>query len=58
MLVLNIPIGKSLKIGDNTEVRLLSLSGEHVKIGVTAPREISVYREEIYNRIIRERKPT
>lgn len=51
MLVLNIRVGESLHINDDVEVQVLNVAGTQVKIGVHAPREVSVYREEIYNRI-------
>lgn len=55
MLILSRKIGESLIISDDTKVTVLSARGNQIRIGVTAPREVSVHREEIYNRIRRER---
>lgn len=43
-------------IGDNIEVVVISVQGEQVKLGIMAPKEISVYRKEIYNQIRDENK--
>lgn len=51
MLILTRKIGESLLIGDNVEITVLSIRGGQVKLGVKAPKEISVHREEIYQRI-------
>lgn len=51
MLILTRKIGESLLIGDNVEITVLSVRGNQVKLGVNAPKEISVHREEIYQRI-------
>ncbi|WGE89957.1 carbon storage regulator CsrA [Actinobacillus arthritidis] len=51
MLILTRKIGESLLIGDNVEITVLSVRGNQVKLGVKAPKEISVHREEIYQRI-------
>ena len=51
MLILTRKIGESLVIGDNVKVVVLGVNGCQVKIGVDAPREVSVHREEIYERI-------
>lgn len=55
MLILSRKIGESLIISDDTKVTVLSARGNQIRIGVTAPREVAVHREEIYNRIRRER---
>lgn len=52
MLILTRKIGESLLIGDNVEITVLSVRGNQVKLGVNAPKEVSVHREEIYQRII------
>lgn len=51
MLILTRKIGESLLIGDDVEITVLSVRGSQVKLGVKAPKEISVHREEIYHRI-------
>ena len=51
MLILTRKVGESLKIGDDVSVIVLGVKGNQVRIGVDAPRSVSVHREEIYNRI-------
>ena len=51
MLILTRKIGESLVIGDNVIVRLLSIKGNQVRLGIEAPQNVSVHREEIYHRI-------
>lgn len=56
MLVLTRKLGESIRIGDNVIVKIVDLDGRHVKLGIEAPRSISVNREEIYERIQKENK--
>jgi len=49
MLVLNRKIGEKIHIGGQIDVAVLSVKGGRVKIGIEAPREISVYRKELYD---------
>lgn len=56
MLVLTRKTGESIKIGDHVTVKILSVRAGQVKIGIEAPKETPVYREEIYERILAEQK--
>ena len=51
MLVLTRKPGQSIMIGDGVEVQVLSVAGEKVRLGITAPREVSIFRNEVYDRI-------
>ena len=55
MLVLTRRIGETLIIRDNIRVTLLDVSGNQIRLGVTAPREVPVHREEVARRIGAER---
>ena len=56
MLILTRRLGESITIGDNVKVTVLAIHGQQVKIGVVAPQEIMVHREEIYLKIQEENK--
>jgi carbon storage regulator len=56
MLVLTRKLGESIRIGDNIIVKVVDLDSRHVKLGIDAPRAVSVNREEIYERIQNENK--
>jgi carbon storage regulator len=51
MLVLTRKTGQSIMIGDGVEVQVLSVAGEKVRLGITAPRDVSIFRNEVYDRI-------
>ena len=57
MLVLTRNLGQSIKIGGNIKLTVLGVQGNQIRIGIEAPREVSVHREEIYNRIEAEKDP-
>ena len=55
MLILTRRVGESLMIGDNVNVTVLGIRGNQVRIGVNAPKDVAVHREEIYERIQQEK---
>lgn len=56
MLALTRKKGDSIIIGDNIEIFVLGIQGEQVKLGVVAPRNVGVYRKEVYEQILEENK--
>ncbi|MEW7975897.1 MAG: carbon storage regulator CsrA [Candidatus Sedimenticola endophacoides] len=56
MLILTRRVGETLMIGDEVTVAVLGVKGNQVRIGVDAPRDVTVHREEIYERIKREQE--
>ncbi len=56
MLILTRRVGETVMIGDNVTVTVLGVKGNQVRVGVNAPREIAVHREEIFERIKREKE--
>ena len=58
MLILTRRVGETLMIGDEVTVTVLGVKGNQVRIGVNAPKDVSVHREEIYERIKKEQSET
>lgn len=52
MLILTRRVGETLMIGDEVTVTVLGVKGNQVRIGVNAPKEVSVHREEIYRKVM------
>lgn len=56
MLILTRRNGETIRIGDDIEITVLNVTGNQVRIGIEAPHEIPVHREEVYQRIAEERQ--
>lgn len=54
MLILTRRIGELIRIGDNTLITVLGIKGGQIKVGIDAPKDVSVHREEIYQKIRRK----
>ena len=51
MLILTRRTQEAIMIGENVEVKILSVKGNQVRIGITAPKDLPVHREEVFHRI-------
>jgi carbon storage regulator len=56
MLVFTRKAGQSLMIGDDVEIKVLSIGTEQVRVGIDAPRKIPVHREEVYRSIVEQNR--
>ena len=56
MLILTRRVGEKLIIGENVTVTVLGVKGNQIRIGIDAPRDVLVNREEVYQRILKERE--
>ncbi|MCB0353435.1 MAG: carbon storage regulator CsrA [Bdellovibrionales bacterium] len=56
MLILTRKPGESVYIGDNIKITIVEIKGHQIRVGIDAPREMRIYREEIYNQILEENK--
>jgi len=54
MLILTRRVGETLMIGQDVEVTVLGVKGNQVRVGIKAPKEVAVHREEVYTRIAQE----
>lgn len=58
MLILTRRIGEALMIGEDVTVTVMEVKGNQVRIGIKAPRDVEVHREEVYDRIKQEKADT
>ena len=56
MLVLSRKVGERLMIGDEVELAILDIKGLHVRFGITAPDDVKIFREELYDKIKADHK--
>ncbi|MDX9916870.1 MAG: carbon storage regulator CsrA [Gudongella sp.] len=56
MLVLNRKVGESIMLGDDIEIKILEIADGKLKIGIEAPRKMSILRKEIYDQVAEENR--
>ena len=56
MLILTRRTGETLMIGDDVKITILKVSGNQIRIGVEAPKDVSVHREEVYQRVLQDKQ--
>jgi carbon storage regulator len=56
MLVLTRKLGEGIIIGDDVTITIVEMKGGNVRIGIDAPRDKKIYRQEVYNRIVEENR--
>lgn len=56
MLVLTRKIGEGIVIGDDVSIKLIEIKGGNIRIGIEAPRNKKIYRQEVYDRIVEENR--
>ena len=56
MLILNRKIGESIILGDDIEIRILEVQDGKIKIGIEAPKDVTILRKEVYDEVIEENK--
>jgi carbon storage regulator len=57
MLILTRKVGETVMVGDDVTVTIIGVKGNQVRIGISAPKNVAVHREEIYERIQRAQHP-
>jgi carbon storage regulator len=57
MLILTRRVGQTVVIGDNVTVAIIGVKGSQIRIGISAPKDVTVHRKEIYERIRHEQVP-
>lgn len=58
MLILTRRVGESIKVGDDVTITILGVKGNQIRIGAAAPSDVSIHRQEIYDRIQQEKDLT
>lgn len=56
MLILSRKKNETIRIGDQIEIKILGVEGDNVRIGIVAPKEVKVYRQEVFEQILAENK--